>query len=159
MAVFQFHKEQSVPASVDEVWDFISSPKNLARITPPKMGFQISTPYLSDEMYPGMIITYKVRPLLGIKTTWVTEITQVNELNYFVDEQRQGPYKMWHHEHWIVPVEGGVLMKDLITYQPPMGFLGSIANSLIIRKKLAEIFEYRRMALIEIFGEFNDIRN
>lgn len=141
---------------MDEVWQFISSPKNLARITPPKMGFQISTPHLSDDMYPGMIITYKVKPLLGIKTTWVTEITQVSELNYFVDEQRQGPYKMWHHEHWIVPIEGGVLMKDLITYQPPMGFLGTIANSLIIRKKLAEIFEFRRTALIEIFGEFKD---
>ena len=156
MAVFQFFKEQRIPASVDEVWDFISSPKNLSKITPDSMGFEITTPYLSDKMYPGMIITYKVSPMLNVKMTWVTEITHVKEKEYFVDEQREGPYKTWHHEHWVKPIEGGVMMEDLITYQPPMGIFGKAANDLFIRKKLEEIFEYRRLALIELFGKFEE---
>lgn len=94
-----------------------------------------------------MIITYKVSPLLGIKLNWVTEITHVKDKQYFVDEQRIGPYAMWHHEHKIEPIEGGVLMTDIITYQPPMGFLGVIANSLFIKKQLQDIFDYRIMAL------------
>lgn len=101
-----------------------------------------------------MIISYKVSPVAGVKTTWVTEITQVREKKYFVDEQRIGPYAMWHHEHIIEPIENGVLMTDIVSYQPPFGFLGSIANKLLIKKKLKEIFDYRTKAVIEIFGEY-----
>ena len=100
-----------------------------------------------------MIIAYHVRPLLGIKTTWVTEITHVTELKYFVDEQRFGPYTMWHHQHLLEPVEGGVLMTDIIDYQPPLGILGAIANQLTIRKKLKEIFAFRKIKLEEYFGK------
>jgi len=154
MPVYQFYREQKIPCSIDEIWDFISSPKNLKRITPDYMGFDITTPHTYEKMHPGMIITYRVSPLLNIKTNWVTEITHVKEKVYFVDEQRAGPYKIWHHEHRIEPIEGGVLMTDLVTYQPPMGFLGSIANKLFIRKKIREIFDYRRRALEEIFGKY-----
>mgnify|MGYP002713058480 CR=1 FL=1 len=154
MAVYQFYAEQKVPVGIDEIWDFISSPKNLKKITPEYMGFDITTKHLAEKAYPGMIITYKVRPVLGIKITWVTEITHVMDNVYFVDEQRHGPYRMWHHEHKIFPIEGGTLMTDLVTYQPPFGLLGRIANSLSIRKKINEIFEYRRKALISIFGPF-----
>lgn len=100
-----------------------------------------------------MIIGYKVSPVLGIKTTWITEITHVKEQEYFVDEQRVGPYKVWHHQHMLEPTKNGVLMKDIVSYQPPFGLLGTIANKLIIRKKLKEIFEYRRKALEERFGK------
>ena len=100
-----------------------------------------------------MIIAFHVKPLMGIKTTWVTEITHVNELKYFVDEQRFGPYTMWHHQHLIEQTEGGILMTDIIDYQPPMGFIGAITNSLIIRKKIEEIFLFRNKKLEEFFGK------
>lgn len=154
MAVFQLKTEQKIPAGISEVWEFISSPENLKKITPDHMGFEITSGGLPEKMYPGMIITYKVKPLLGIAMTWVTEITHVVEKEYFVDEQRVGPYAMWHHEHKLKKIEGGVLMEDLITYRPPLGFLGNIANSLIIKKQLNGIFEYRTKAVEEIFGRY-----
>lgn len=153
MAFYQFRREQFIKSSISEVWDFISTPQNLKRITPNYMGFDICTPDLPDSAYEGMIIAYTVRPLLGIPTTWVTEITRVVPHKYFVDEQRVGPYKLWHHEHHIEAVENGVLMKDIVSYSPPLGFLGQLANILVIRKKLEEIFEYRKKAIEEIFPE------
>ncbi|NNF21548.1 MAG: SRPBCC family protein [Saprospiraceae bacterium] len=151
MAFYQLNEKQFVPATIDEVWDFISSPANLKEITPDYMGFDITSKDLPEKMYPGMIISYKVSPILGIKMTWVTEITQVREKEFFIDEQRVGPYSMWHHQHHIKPVEGGVMMTDIVTYQPPLGPLGAIANRLLIRKQLKEIFDYRRMAMDKRF--------
>ena len=139
---------------MDEVWDFISSPKNLKRITPDYMGFDITSHNPQDTMYPGMIISYKVSPVLGIKMRWVTEITHVREKDYFVDEQRVGPYAIWHHEHKIEPIEGGVLMTDIVSYKPPFGILGTLANGLFIRRQLNEIFKYRTTAMEEIFGVY-----
>lgn len=153
MGFFQFRQEQHFNQPLETLWDFISSPKNLQRITPDYMGFDITTPDLPEKMYPGMIISYKVSPLLGIKTTWVTEITQVEDKAFFIDEQRVGPYKIWHHQHFLEATPTGTLMKDIVSYQPPMGFLGSMMNSLVIRKKLQEIFDYRTKALEEIFGK------
>ena len=153
MPIYTFEENQKIPASMQEVWDFISSPENLKHITPEHMGFDIMTKNLPSKMYPGMIIKYRVSPLGGIKTTWVTEITHIKEGEYFVDEQRIGPYKIWHHQHWIAPIEGGVLMKDIVNYQPPLGVLGAIANKLIIKHKLQEIFEYRSMKLESRFGK------
>ena len=154
MAIYQLFTEQKIPASIDEVWDFISSPKNLKRITPDYMGFDITSKHLPEKMYAGMIISYIVKPLLGIKTPWVTEITHVRDKEFFVDEQRIGPYTMWHHEHRIEPIEGGVLMKDIVTYRPPFGIIGRLANKLVIGKKVRGIFDYREKAIIEIFGPF-----
>ncbi len=151
MAFYQFRHEQFIKSSISEVWDFISMPQNLRRITPPSMGFDIRTPDLPDAVYEGMIITYTVRPLLGIPTTWVTEITHVVPQTYFVDEQRVGPYSLWHHEHHIKAVDEGVLMKDIVSYQPPLGPLGLLANALVIRRKLEQIFDFRTKALLEIF--------
>ena len=153
MGFYQLHKTQKIPATIDQVWDFISSPANLKKITPEYMGFNITSKLLSEKMYPGMIISYKVSPVMGIKMTWVTEITQVKEKEYFVDEQRVGPYSMWHHEHKIEPIEGGVLMTDIVSYQPPFGFLGSIANSILIKNQLKEIFDYRVTAVEKMFGK------
>lgn len=124
---------------------------NLKEITPKNMGFDIRTPDLPSKIYEGMIISYTVRPLLGISTNWVTEITHVRDKYYFVDEQRIGPYKMWHHQHIILPKENGVLMKDIVSYEPPFAFLGSIANSIMIKNKLNDIFDYRTQVLNKIF--------
>ena len=153
MAIYQFYREQKIPAEVEAVWDFISSPGNLKHITPPYMGFDITSENLPEKVYPGMIIMYKVTPVFRIKMKWVTEITHVVDKQYFVDEQRVGPYKIWHHQHRIHPVEDGVLMTDLVTYKPPLGFIGGLANRVLIKKKLDEIFEFRRKKLIQIFGD------
>ena len=120
------------------------------------MGFDIIPPELPEKMYPGMIIAYKVSPFLGLKMTWVTEITHIREKAYFVDEQRVGPYSIWHHEHQIKSIDGGVLMTDIVSYKPPFGILGSIANELFIRKQLKAIFDYREKAVIDIFGSFKE---
>ena len=153
MAIYFFEAEQDFHnASLNELWEFISSPSNLSKITPPKMGFEvISSP--PKEMYPGLTIAYKVKPLLGIPMNWLTEITHVSNHSYFVDEQRVGPYKVWHHEHFLEQHEGFVRVKDRITYVPPFGFLGAIANSLIIESSLKQIFDFRTKAMEERFGK------
>lgn len=153
MAVYQLYEEMELPASPEQVWDFISSPENLKEITPDYMGFVISTPNLPKKIYPGLMISYKVSPLLGIKMNWLTEITQVKEPYYFVDEQRAGPYALWHHEHRLSPTDRGVLMIDLVTYRPPGGPLGDLARRLFIRKQLEGIFRYREEALGKRFGK------
>lgn len=152
MAVYQFEKEQLIAADITDVWKFISSPANLKLITPPYMGFEILNNNLPEEMYPGMIISYNVSPFPGIKMKWVTEITHVKENEYFVDEQRVGPYAMWHHQHKIMPVKGGTVMSDIVTYKPPLGILGALSNKIIISKKLEEIFGFREIAITKRFG-------
>jgi ligand-binding SRPBCC domain-containing protein len=151
MAFYQFYKTQIIKGSIEEVWDFISSPENLKEITPDYMGFEITSGNLSEKMYPGMIISYKVKPLLGIKMLWVTEITHVEEKRYFVDEQRIGPYSIWHHQHFIEPAGQGVLMTDIVSYKPPLGFLGALANTIFIGKRLDNIFTYREKKLEKLF--------
>jgi ligand-binding SRPBCC domain-containing protein len=153
-AIYQFRSSQKIPATMQEVWNFISSPRNLKKITPQSMGFEITNEPIGDVMYPGMIIAYKVSPILNIKMDWVTEITHVKEMEYFVDEQRVGPYRIWHHQHKISPIDNGVLMEDIVSYKPPMGFLGDIANSLFIKSKLKEIFDYRFIAVEGEFGTY-----
>lgn len=154
MAFYQLYREQKMNISLDEAWEFISSPKNLQKITPTDMDFKIKSQHLPEKMHSGMIIIYKVKVLPGIRSNWVSEITHVKEKEFFVDEQRIGPYALWHHQHILVPLEKGVLMKDIITYRPPMGFLGAIANRLIIKSKLKAIFDFRRMALEQRFGVY-----
>lgn len=156
MPLYQFRKQQKVNTTIDDLWNFISSPANLKEITPDYMGFDITSDENPKKMYPGMIIKYKVSPLLGIKTTWVTEITQVREKEYFVDEQRVGPYNIWHHQHIIESIENGVLMTDIVSYKPPFGFLGAIANSILIKSKLNEIFDYRTIALEKRYGHYSN---
>lgn len=156
MAHYQLVREQKINASKDEIWDFISSPKNLKLITPDYMGFDITSELNSEKMYEGMIISYKVSPLFGIKTDWVTEITHIREKEFFVDEQRVGPYLLWHHQHMLKSINNGVLMKDIVTYEPPLGIIGSIVNSVIIKNKLNEIFDYRKVAIEQIYGKYVD---
>lgn len=150
--IYQLRAEQSLPISKKEAWDFLSNPQNLKVITPPHMGFEITSPYTNDKVYEGQIITYKVYPFKGIKSYWVTEITKVQDQEYFIDEQRFGPYKMWHHEHFIEETDNGVLMTDIISYKMPFGFIGRMVEPIIVQKQLREIFEHREKKLIEIFG-------
>lgn len=155
MAFYQFEREQKINASREEIWDFISSPANLKKITPAYMGFDIISKNTAEKMYEGMLISYIVKPLLSIKTKWVTEITHIKEGHFFIDEQRMGPYNMWHHQHFIEEIPNGVLMKDIVSYIPPFGLLGAIANQLIIKNKLEQIFAFRKEALEKKYGIYN----
>ena len=153
MKIYNLQSKQKLPISVNKAWDFLSSPINLKTITPEYMGFNILSG-ADRKMYPGQIIQYIVTPLFGIKTKWVTEITHVRENKYFVDEQRFGPYALWHHKHFIKPIEGGIEMEDIVDYKIPFGLIGQLAHPILIKPKLKEIFDYRHDKLIEIFGEF-----
>ena len=155
MAFYQFERQQKINATKEEVWDFISSPANLKKITPSYMGFDITSKNTEDKMYEGMLISYIVKPMFNIKTNWLTEITHIKDGFFFIDEQRMGPYKMWHHQHFIEEIPNGVLMKDIVSYIPPFGLLGAIANKLIIRSKLEQIFAFRKEALEKKYGVYN----
>ena len=152
MKIFKIHTKQKLPISVDEAWDFLSSPKNLKKITPKEMNFNIID-YDFKKIYPGQIIIYTVTPILKIPLKWVTEITHVVDKKYFVDEQRFGPYALWHHKHFIREIDGGIEMEDVIHYKIPFGPIGVLANYLFVQKKLGSIFVYRRKKLIELFGD------
>ena len=151
MKIYSLTKKQFLPISLDQAWDFFSSPINLKKITPEYMGFEITSDLGDGKMYPGQIITYVVTPVLGIPMSWATEITHVVDKKYFVDEQRFGPYTFWHHQHWFKTVEGGVEMTDIVNYGLPLGFLGRIANSLFVKSKLEEIFGYREKVADTMF--------
>jgi len=151
--MYVLRTEQKLPISLEQAWDFFSSPNNLKTITPEYMGFGITSELPADgKMYPGLFINYKVSPLLGIKMDWTTEITHVREGQYFVDEQRIGPYRVWHHEHHFESIPGGVLMRDAVHYLPPFGILGKLVHPFLVRPKLEEIFNYRKKKVEELFG-------
>ena len=151
--VYSFKTVQQIPISLDEAWDFFSNPANLATITPDGMGFKTISKFHGDTMYAGQVIEYKVSPVLGIPLYWMTEITHVDDKKYFVDEQRYGPYSMWHHQHHFKVVEGGVEMTDIVHYKLPLWFLGDIANTVLVKKQLNGIFDYRFKKVEEMFGK------
>ena len=153
MKIYRLHKKQNLPITIDQAWDFLSSPENLKTITPDYMSFDILSG-TDRPMYSGQIIQYIVTPIMGIKTKWVTEITHVKDKEYFVDEQRFGPYALWHHKHFIKKKNGGVEMEDIIDYKVPFGILGQMAHPFMVKPKLEEIFNYRQKKLIELFGEY-----
>ena len=149
---YQFKQEQKLHCSIEEAWDFATSPKNLKEITPKFMLFEITSDNENDKIYPGMIISYKVAPIFNIKMNWVTEITQVCENKFFIDEQRLGPYKMWHHQHFFEDRKSFVVMKDIVTYIPPYGILGDSVNKFYLKKELQNIFEFRKLAMNQKFN-------
>lgn len=148
--MYQLKRTQFIKTEMAEAWDFFSSPKNLQVITPPYLGFEIQSE-LPEKMYPGLFISYKVSPVLGIKMNWTTEITHVNEPHFFVDEQRVGPYTIWHHEHHFVQKEGGIEMTDIVSYKLPFGFLGRLVHPFLVAPKLNEIFAFRFKKVDELF--------
>lgn len=156
MKIYNLHSKQKLPITVQQAWDFLSDPKNLKTITPDYMGFHILSG-ADRPMFQGQIIQYIVTPVAGIKTKWVTEITHVRDKEYFVDEQRFGPYDLWHHKHFIKEIPGGVEMEDIIDYKIPLGILGQLVHPVLVAPKLKEIFTYRKKKLIELFGEYDEI--
>jgi ligand-binding SRPBCC domain-containing protein len=150
MAVKTLTSTQLLHITLEHAWNFFSSPGNLNEITPSDMTFHI-TSEIPDTMYEGLIITYKVKPMFNIPLNWVTEITHIRAHSYFVDEQRQGPYRLWHHEHHFRAVEGGVLMTDILHYDVGMGILGRLASWLFVDKRIREIFVFREKKLRELF--------
>lgn len=148
----RIHCQQLLPIGINDAWDFFSSPKNLNLITPSDMVFEIKN-QVPDKMYKGLIIQYKVRPFLNIPLTWVTEITQVEEQRFFIDEQRIGPYRLWHHEHHFEQTTNGVLVTDILYYSIGKSFLGWLAGVLFVHQKVRNIFKYREHKLNEIFSQ------
>ena len=153
MKLFQLHSKQPLPISRDVAWEFLSNPNNLATITPDHMGFNILAG-ADRPMFPGQIIQYKVSPFPGYVTKWVTEITHMQQGAYFVDEQRFGPYSLWHHKHFINPISEGVEMEDIIDLKLPYGILGQLGYHLT-KNQLVKIFEYRAQKLNELFGRID----
>ncbi|MFM6997700.1 MAG: SRPBCC family protein [Bacteroidota bacterium] len=149
--MYRIERTQVLPISLEEAWAFFSSPQNLAKITPKELGFVVHG-NVPEVMYPGLFIEYTVSPLLGIPMRWVTEITHVREGSYFVDEQRVGPYSIWHHEHFFETVPGGVKMTDIVHYQVPLGLLGRLVHPWLVRPKLEQIFSFRWAANERMFG-------
>ncbi|MFM9027680.1 MAG: SRPBCC family protein [Bacteroidota bacterium] len=152
MSIHRFTCNQFLPISVEEAWDFFSSPENLQLITPPRMNFKITSENLEKKTYAGQIISYRVSPLPVYRTTWVTEITHVQMPDFFVDEQRKGPYCMWHHQHHFKKADGGVNMTDIVHYEIPLGPIGDLMNSIMVRNEIHKIFEYRKKKLEELFS-------
>lgn len=154
MAVYSLKTVQRIPVSLEKAWDFFSSPANLADITPSNLGFHIISKHHGDKMYAGQIIEYTVKPVLGIPLYWMTEITHVEEGRYFVDEQRFGPYSLWHHQHHFKAIEGGVEMTDIVHYKIPLWILGDLAHGLFVRRQLKQIFDFRFKRVEELFGSW-----
>lgn len=145
--------QQKLPISLEETWEFLTNPSNLKLLTPEEL--KMTVLYGNERnIYPGQLIEYSLEPLPFYKTNWVTHITQVKELDYFVDEQMYGPYATWHHKHFVKAIPGGTLMEDVVHYRLPFGILGKIGLPLV-KSKLEEIFRFRESALIKHFGPFD----
>jgi ligand-binding SRPBCC domain-containing protein len=151
MPIHTLRRQTHLHLSLDEAWGFFSDPGNLAKITPPSLGFQVISP-VPSKIYPGLMIEYRVRPMLRIPATWLTEITHVDDGCMFVDEQRVGPYRLWHHEHHFAPAPGGgVIMSDIITYALPFGFLGNMVHPWLVAPQLKRIFDHRQEVIDRLF--------
>ncbi|MGH7891247.1 MAG: SRPBCC family protein [Thermodesulfobacteriota bacterium] len=151
MKLHVLERRLEIPITLKEAWDFFSNPANLADITPPRLGFKM-TSEAPERIYPGLIITYTVSPFFGLPVNWVTEITHLKESEFFIDDQRLGPYKLWHHEHMFKEAGGGVEIHDLVHYALPLGPLGDIAHELVVKRQLKEIFDYRSGYLAGKYG-------
>jgi ligand-binding SRPBCC domain-containing protein len=151
MKLFRLNRIQFIPIPISDAWRFFSDPRNLQRITPPWLNFKITCD-VPEQMYPGMLLTYTVKAIAGIPMNWITEITHVREPFFFVDEQRFGPYRFWHHQHRFKETDHGVEMRDIVHYALSFGLLDSMINHLFISGKLAEIFSFRKAAITQIFG-------
>ncbi|MBC7849082.1 MAG: SRPBCC family protein [Chitinophagaceae bacterium] len=152
MSVHSFKTVQVIPIPLSEAWSFFSNPANLQAITPAAMKFEVISKFHGEKMYPGQIIEYTIRPLLGIPVYWMTEITQVAEGSFFIDEQRYGPYSLWHHQHHFKDLGNAVEMTDIVHYKVPLGWLGDVVDKLYVKNQLKEIFDFRFEEIRKKFG-------
>lgn len=157
MAAHSIKTVQKIPISLDKAWEYFSNPANLQSITPENMGFKVISKHHGEKMYAGQIIEYSVKPVMNISIYWMTEITQVKDKEYFIDEQRFGPYTLWHHQHHFKAIEGGVEMTDIVHYKNPFWIFGRIANTLFVKNKLKSIFDFRFKKVEEMFGKWADV--
>jgi ligand-binding SRPBCC domain-containing protein len=151
MRLHRLETTQFLPIPPSQAWRFFSDPSRLPEMTPPSLNLT-PTSTLPSEMHPGLVVTYDVTPLPGVRFLWVTEITHVVEGALFVDEQRAGPYRFWHHQHHFRLVAGGTEMRDIIHYALPLGLPGDLLGRRAVRKRVEGIFAYRREALQRLFG-------
>jgi len=154
--MYKLKQEQFLPISLEAAWDFFATPKNLNEVTPSDMVFEITSD-LPEKIYEGLIITYKIKPMFNISINWCTEISHIKDRVFFVDEQRKGPYSIWHHEHHFQEMEGGVLMTDILYYDIGKSFFGWIAGKLFVHKKIKQIFSYRYKTLETYFEKRQNI--
>jgi ligand-binding SRPBCC domain-containing protein len=153
MKIYTLHQKQKLPISLDKAWEFLCNPSNLSKLTPKEMNMTIISG-ADRPMYAGQVLQYSVTPLAGIKTKWVSEITQYKDHRYFVDVQLYGPYAFWHHKHFIHEIDGGVEMEDIINYKVPFGIFGQILHPILVKPKLDAIFNYRKEQMEELFGKY-----
>lgn len=144
---------QFIPQPVENIWDFFSRPENLKKMTPTQVGITMLSDLSGQKMYQGMLIPYYISPLMGIRMKWLTEITHISPMEYFIDVQREGPYAFWHHQHHFMPQDGGTLMHDILHYKVPYGPIGSLANALLVDKMVDDIFKFRKLAIEGLFME------
>ncbi len=149
-AIHIINTKQELPISLDEAWEFFSTPVNLEKLTPNNLRFKILT-CSHETMEVGQIISYKIRLMPFVWIHWVTEITRVENKHFFIDDQRSGPYKIWHHRHTFTETKNGVLMEDQVHYLLPFGIIGKIVHTLAVKAQLKNIFDYRKQVLAEIF--------
>ena len=152
--IYRLKSIQKIPTKLEDAWAFFSNPHNLLAITPPFLNLKVTNEIFGNEAYAGQVITYTVKPLFGIPVSWMTEITHIDKLRLFVDEQRKGPYQLWHHQHHFKAIEGGVEMTDMVHYRLPFGVLGNLAHAITVKNKLEEIFKYRYFKINEVFGDW-----
>jgi len=157
MAIHVLRQVQIVPASIEACWAFFSDPRNLPQITPPELDFRVLRS-LPSEIHPGLMIEYRVRPLFGFSVTWLTEITHVRPCEYFADEQRVGPYRLWHHEHYFRRLaDGRTEVRDLVHYVLPFSPWADWVHPWLVKPKLAKVFGFREQAIREIFRESESV--
>lgn len=154
--VYALKTVQRIPVTLENAWDFFSRPANLQEITPTGLGFTVLSQHHGSYMYPGQLIEYTLKPLLGIPVYWMTEITHVEDQKFFVDEQRFGPYSFWHHQHHFSEIDGGIEMTDIVHYKLPAWFLGDLMHRLLVRSRLREIFGFRHAAVEKRFGRWTE---
>ncbi|GAE64257.1 Ligand-binding SRPBCC domain-containing protein [Chryseobacterium indologenes] len=150
--MYRLYREQQLNCSIERAWEFFSSPNNLSEITPESMNFVVHSKDADQPIFKGMEIDYTVSPILGIPMKWKTVISQVEDLKSFTDFQKQGPYKYWNHHHEFIANDKGVLMKDTVDYQLPLGILGRLAHTILVKKKLKNIFDFRYRVLNDLFN-------
>ena len=151
MSLYRIESVQELPIPIEQAWEFFSNPENLSELTPGSYQFSLSNG-TGKKMYAGQLLVYKVYPFFWLKRTWVAEIVQLKEQQYFIDQQVSGPFKFWRHEHHFTPTDGGVIVRDILYYRMPYGWLGRLVHALFVGRKLDRNFVYRKDQLRLLFG-------
>lgn len=152
--IYSVKRSQNIPVSLAVAWNFFSKPENLKKVLPQNIQFNITSPLDSPVIYQGQIIEYDVKSMFGIHFKWVSEITEVETNQFFVDEQKAGLFSVWKHQHYFIEIPGGVEMTDILQYRFRFGFLGAILHALFVRKRIEQMFNFRAGKLMAIFGRY-----